>query len=149
MIHILQVRLWLLALGWILAQDSLAAAEPESILPSPIPRARWSEDWSILGADDHRYESLSLPFKRIPTNKDGTGYLSFGGEFRLNYEMYDPSDRDLTDIGKQDVIMNRLVAHGDWHPGKRWRVFGQFGYTAATDRDGGAKAGDQSDLDIW
>jgi len=149
-------KYWLLALCSVLAPESVAQSptsattpQPETILPSPIPRARWSEDWSILGADDQRYESLALPFKRIPLSENRVSYLSLGGEFRINYEMYDPANRGLTDIGREDAVMGRLVGHADWHPSERWRVFGQLGYTKATDRDGGAKAGDNSGINIW
>jgi hypothetical protein len=147
-------RWWLWASAYLIFPAALAESAPDptaadSILPSPIPRARWSEDWAILGSEEHLYEQLALPFKRVPLSEDGSSYMSFGGEFRLNYESYDPADRGLTDTGHSDATMGRLVAHVDWHPDRRWRAFGQLGYTDASDREGGAKPGDRSDINLW
>jgi hypothetical protein len=45
--------------------------------------------------------------------------------------------------------MLRLAAHSDWHLGSRWRLFGQLGAAVAGDREGGNKAVDESNLNIW
>jgi hypothetical protein len=124
-------------------------ADSEIALPAPVGRARWGEDWSVLRYVPLSYEDPSLAFKYIPLNESGTNYLSLGGEFRFTYENYDPVDRGLSDIGEQDVALIRLAAHADWHPNQKWRVFGQLGYAAAGDREGGNKVGDESDLNIW
>ena len=121
----------------------------ETVLPAPIPRGRWKEDWSILPVPDLTLDDPLLFFKRVPLNESGTNYMSFGGEYRLAYEIYDPVDRGLSDIGKQDVVLNRFAAHADWHPNERWRVFGQLGFATSGDREGGDKVGDESDLNIW
>ena len=84
-------------------------------LPSPMPRARWSEEWLILRDTTPSHEDPSLAFKYIPLNKSGTNYLSLGGEFRFAYEDYDPVDRGLSDIGNQNVPLLRMAAHADWH----------------------------------
>jgi hypothetical protein len=131
------------------------AAEAESalVLPSPIPRARWSEDWSFLrGTDGYAevfYEDPSLHYKYVPLNESGSNYINFGGELRFTYEQYDPADRGLSDIGRQDVAMVRAAGHFDWHLNQDWRIFGQLGYATAGDREGGSKVGDKSDLNIW
>ncbi len=99
---------------------------------------------------ERQYEKISaLPFKYVSLNESGSNYVSFGGEFRMTYESYDPRDRGLTDVGRSDVLMNRLAAHADWHPNERWRIFGQLGHAASGDREGGAKPGDESDLNVW
>ena len=120
-----------------------------TVLPAPVGRARWGEDWSVLRDSPLPHEDPSLAIKFIPLNKSGTNYLSLGGEFRFTYEKYDPVDRGLSSIGEQDVALIRLAAHADWHPNQNWRVFGQFGYAAASDREGGNKVGDESNLNIW
>jgi hypothetical protein len=134
-----------------LSQAEAAAMDTDSdmVLPSPIPRSRWGEDWSILRGDKVYYEDPSLSFKFVPLNKSGSNYISFGGEYRFADEKYDPADRGLSDIGNQDAALHRVAAHADWHPDERWRVFGQLGYAAASNRDGGNKVGDESDPNIW
>jgi len=120
-----------------------------AVLPAPVGRARWGEDWSVLHNIPLSHEDPSLAIKFIPLNKSGTNYLSLGGEFRFVYEKYDPVDRGLSNTGEQDVALIRLAAHADWHPNQNWRVFGQLGYAVAGDREGGNKVGDESDLNIW
>ena len=129
--------------------EPVSNSDTDIALPEPIGRARWGENWSILRNVPSYYEDPSLAFKYIPLNKSGTNYLSFGGEFRFTYEKYDPVDRGLSSIGKQDVALARLATHADWHPNEFWRVFGQLGYAAASDREGGNKVGDESDVNIW
>jgi len=120
-----------------------------TVLPAPVGRARWGEDWSVLQNIPLSHEDPSLAIKFIPLNESGTNYLSLGGEFRFAYEKYDPVDRGLSNTGEQDAALIRLAAHADWHPNKNWRVFGQLGYADAGDREGGNKVGDESDLNIW
>jgi hypothetical protein len=139
----------LLSLFMVCQVEAAPITDSAAVLPAPIPRARWSEEWLILRDTTPTYEDPSLPFKYIPLNESGTNYLSLGGEFRFAYERYDPADRGLSDIGEQDVPLIRLAAHADWHPNQRWRVFGQLGYAAAGDREGGNNVGDESKLNIW
>jgi alginate export protein len=120
------------------------------------PRARWSEDWSTLWdtarLEDTPYPAVGKfwrPIKFIPLNEAGDIYLSLGGEFRLAYERYKDKDMGISDIGAQDALQLRLAAHADLHLGKKWRIFGQLGHGSVTDREGGEKAMDQTDIDIW
>jgi len=129
--------------------EPVTDTDSDIVLPAPVGRARWGEDWSVIRYLPLPDEDPSLIFKYIPLNESGTNYLSFGGEFRFTYENYDPVDLGLSNIGDQDVALIRLAAHADWHPNKKWRVFGQLGYAAAGDREGGNKVGDESDLNIW
>ena len=54
--------------------------ESKLSLPITVPRARWSEDWSILSDSEFINEGTPLLFKNITLNSRGDNYLSFGGE---------------------------------------------------------------------
>jgi hypothetical protein len=125
-------------------------------LPGPIPRARWSEDWSTYGDTAPLLDTGVPPsdyflrsIKFIPLDESGEMYLSLGGEFRLAYEVYDDKDMGISDIGRQDALQLRLAMHADLHLSKHWRIFGQLGYGAVDSREGGEKTADETDIDIW
>jgi hypothetical protein len=135
---------------------SAIAAVADSVVPKPVQRARWSEDWSVqhdLAPLRHEQGQVAKdswqPFKYIPLNERGDSYLSFGGEYRLAYELYDEVDIGISAIGRQDALQHRLALHGDWHLNSRWRLFGQLGYASVNDREGGPKTIDETDLDAW
>ena len=97
-------------------------ANPDIQRPKPIPRARWSEDWSTFGnVNPLLYPEVTStnnfwdPIKYIPLNESGETYLSFGGEARLAYEVYDDKDMGISDIGDQNTLQLRLASHVDWH----------------------------------
>ena len=125
--------------------------------PGPAPRARWSEDWSVLGVlvplvdtEQPPSDEFWRPLKYIPLNESGESYLSIGGEARLAYEIYDEKDFSISDIGYQDALQLRLALHADLHLNKRWRIFSQLGYGQVLDsREGGEKTADQSDINFW
>ena len=75
-------------LGLFVVCLSEVSAMDETVLPAPIPRGRWKEDWSILPVPDLTLDDPSLYFKRVPLNESGTNYMSFGGEYRLAYEIH-------------------------------------------------------------
>lgn len=138
--------------------ESAATEEnsPRSITPKPIPRARWSEDWSTFGdaspllfGEDLPYDYFWAPIKSIPLSKNKDSYISFGGEARLAYEFYDEKDMGVSNIGYQDALQLRLALHGDLHLSERCRMFGQLGYGTVDNREGGEKGGDKSDLNAW
>lgn len=160
------VLLCSLFLSLSISNYSWAQTDPESVgkaensstenRPPPIPRARWSEDWSTFGdatpllyPEITPYDYFWAPVKFIPLNKSKDSYLSFGGELRLAYELYDEKDMGISDIGYQDALQLRLALHGDWHLSKRWRIFGQIGYGTVDNREGGEKTADEADVNIW
>jgi hypothetical protein len=131
--------------------------KPAPKQPGPIPRARWSEDWStigdpapLVGPGRPPSDEFWRPFKYIPLNESGESYLSLGGEFRLAYEVYDDRDMGISDIGYQDALQLRLALHTDLHINRRWRIFSQLGYGNVLDsREGGEKTADESDINFW
>ncbi|MGF1758747.1 alginate export family protein [Photobacterium sagamiensis] len=131
------------------SSDSIENTSRNVQFPSHIPRARWSEDWSRLRTEEPDYSDEWLPFKHIELADDSDNFISFGGEYRFTYERYDPEGRGMSDIGEQDVFLHRFAVHADWHPADKLRLFLQLGAAAASDREGGNKAGDKSHLNIW
>ena len=121
----------------------------ETNFPSHIPRARWSEDWSRLRTEESINSNEWLPFKYVPLAETANNYISFGGEYRFTYERYDSANRGLSDTGTQDVLLHRFAGHADWHPTDNIRLFSQLGFAEASGREGGSKAGDKSDLNVW
>lgn len=128
----------------------------QQAIPRPIPRARWSEDWSSFGnATPLTYPEISptsyfwSPLKNIPIGHNRESYLNLGGELRLAYEIYDEKDMSLADIGYQDALQLRAAIHGDLHLTRKWRLFGQFGYGVVDNREGGEKTADEADINAW
>lgn len=133
-----------------------AASNQDGNRPKPIPRARWSEDWSTFGnVTPLLYPEVTStnnfwdPIKYIPLNESGESYLSFGGEARLAYEVYDDKDMGISDVGDQNTLQLRLASHMDWRLDRHWRIFGQLGYGRVDNREGGKKSADETDVDIW
>ncbi len=137
----------------LIPRTSQAEPESESLLQQPLPsfsmRNRWSEDWSVVNDSYRVIDNSRLPYKHISLNDTGTSYLSLGGEYRLAYESYDKANRGMSDIGFQNVLQNRLAFHADYHLNHQWRLFGQLGYATVYDREGGATAVDESDINVW
>jgi hypothetical protein len=148
------------ALGILIALCAAAGAstndDPTAKQPRPTPRARWSEDWSVLRNPTPMGEAppptahhLLQPIKYIPFNESGDVYLSLGGEYRLAYELYDEASMGLSDIGTQDALQHRVALHADLHVKRYWRVFTQLGYANVNSRDGGPKTIDETNPDLW
>ena len=106
-----------------IAENNPTPEPPEAVpkpvarsIPKPVPRARWSEDWSTLrditpledAAPPTGYRFLQ-PIKFIPLNESGDAYLSLGGEYRLAYELYDQVDTGISNIRTQDTLQNRVA----------------------------------------
>jgi len=133
--------LFYLAIATLLPLWTVAAADgtPDLKEPKPILRARWSADWSVLRDEAPLTSDDSWrPYKFIPLNKSGDTYLSFGGEYRFAYEVYDQADMGTSDIGRQDAVQHRGAVHADLHLNQKLRFFFQLGYAI-----------DETDVDIW
>ena len=167
--HLIIFLLLFVPIGWIVSNCSWAQSDTTSEdlsqtaasnldvkRPKPIPRARWSEDWSTFGdmapllyPEVTSTNNFWDPIKYIPLNESGESYLSFGGEFRLAYEVYDDKDMGISNVGDQKTMQLRLASHMSWHLNRNWRIFGNLGYARVDDREGGKKSADETDIDIW
>jgi hypothetical protein len=151
------VRGVLLAISLLLvAAGSAIAADGPSDLPEPTPRARWSEDWSVLrdaaplsGESPGGVHRFVQPIKYIPLSQSGDFYLSLGGAYRIAYELYEEADMGISNVGFQDVLQHRLSAFVDLHLTQYFRVFAYLGYAASSHREGGAKAVDETNPNFW
>jgi len=146
--RILYTALAILLLTW--TSSAADDSTPDQKQPRPIPRARWSEDWSVLrDTAPLTSDDFWRPVKYIPLGKRGDSYLSLGGEYRLAYELYERADMGISAIGRQDALQHRLALHADWQLNRQFRFYGQLGYAAVGDREGGKKAIDETEVDIW
>jgi hypothetical protein len=134
----------------------MAEGSPAPEQPKPVPRARWSEDWSLVrdltplrDTPPPAPYAFLRPIKYIPLNESGDAYLSLGGGYRLAYELYDQVDSGISNIRTQDALQHRVAVHADLHLSPRWRVFTQLGYASVHDRDGGASPVDETNVDLW
>jgi hypothetical protein len=69
--------------------------------------------------------------------------------YRLAYEQYDQANMGITHTGRQDSVQHRAALHADLHLNHQFRFFGQLGYASVGDREGGKKAIDETEIDIW
>jgi hypothetical protein len=93
------------------AQEAPAEEGITDQVPFHLPRTRWSEDWLILKDPSRNYDSFWRPIKFIRVNTTGSSFLSIGGEAPSTYELYQPAERGLTDIGTEDVGLLRVAIH--------------------------------------
>ncbi len=80
----------------------------------PIPRARWSEDWSgFMENAPLTSQKGWRPDKYMALGTKGDSYLSIGGEYRLAYESM------MTPIW----VFQTLVCRMPYNTGSRCMVF--------------------------
>jgi hypothetical protein len=126
----------------------LASAVQADDLPRPnFSKLRQDEDWSPLRDPAQRRSTLDA-LKFIPLNRDGSVYLSLGGELRERYEYThnpawgdDPQDR-------RGVFLQRYILHGDLHLGQHVRLFAQLLSGLESGRAGPAGPPDENRLDL-
>jgi len=106
---------------------------------------RYNEDYSALR--DAQSADLLDEIKYIALDTDGA-FLSFGGEIRERYEIYDHS---LWGQGPQDdngYLLQRYMLHGDLHFSEFIRVFVQLKSGLEDGRNGGPRPTDEDRLDF-
>src|SRR5262245_26895835 len=123
------MRRLLVSFAWLalLGTGSAAAYErPE------IKLIRWEEDWRPL-CDPARQTEFLDPLKCIALAPGTT--LTLGGEWRERYENAQNPVFGFEGVGKQDVLLTRLLLLGDLRFQDSARVFVQLGSWPATDRE--------------
>ncbi|HEX2524789.1 MAG TPA: hypothetical protein VHL31_00595 [Geminicoccus sp.] len=78
---------------------------------------RFDEDWSSL-RDPSLRTGFFDPIKWIPISRDGSSYLTLGGELRERYEAVDNPEFGLGRVGENDYLLHRLYLFGDVHLGR-------------------------------
>ena len=93
--------------------------------PAPFQIARYDEDYAP-GDLKGRFDSPPEPYKYLPLSEDGATYVSFGGEYRERYDVFDAA---AFGIGRQSdsYDLQRVLLHADLHFNRRVRIFAQLG----------------------
>lgn len=107
---------------------------------------RWQEDWRAL-CDPARQTEFLDPLKCIPLGPPGTT-LTFGGELRERFETVWNPTFGFDGVGKEDVLLTRMLLHADLRFQDSARVFLQLGSHLATDREFGNGPTDRNRLDL-
>lgn len=106
---------------------------------------RYAEDWRPLCDATARERTLDA-LKCLRLSPSTT--LSLGGEARWRAEWADNPGFGFDGLGDDDVLMQRLLLHGDLRMGDSARVFVQAGDWQATGRAFGAPPTDENRLDL-
>jgi hypothetical protein len=110
-------------------------------------KLRYDEDWTYL-RDPAKHTDVWDPIKYIPLDATGDSYLSFGGEARLRYELYDNYRWDQDAPDQDGYLLQRYLLSGDLHLGEHFRAFGQLQSSLENWREGGPRGTDEDELDV-
>jgi Alginate export len=124
-----------------------AAAETGAAYQPPSYRLeRSTEDYSYL-RDPARRTDIWDPIKYLQLNRDGSSYLSLGGEVRERFEYFNRPGwgKDPQDHG---YLLQRYFLHGDLHLGEHVRLFTQLQSSLEDGRKGGPRPADEDELDL-
>lgn len=112
----------------------------------PVLNLRYNEDYSVLKNDTSKnwYKAT----KYILLKNSNSSYISIGGEYRYQLQYF--KNEDWGDASKKEytAIYNRLLLHGDFHIGKRFRFFGQLVSTTVAGKETSIRSIDGNRLDI-
>jgi Alginate export len=112
---------------------------------NPFPA---EQDWSFL-SHPAPHPDFFDPAKYIRMGDDPQRYISFGLEYRTEYEYY---DNWMFGAGPQDhngYVLSRVMPHFDLHAGPDFRLFSEFQFDYVAGRVGGPRPGvDQAPGDV-
>lgn len=126
------------------AADSIPAA----VTPPAFTALTYDEDYSYL-KDPAARTNLFDSLKYIPLDKQGDSYLTFGGQVRDRYEYF---DNNLFGSGPQSpdgYNLIRVLLDADLHLSPYFRVFVQGISATEQGRDGGPRASDVNQEDLY
>jgi Alginate export len=121
---------------------------PTAMSPPAHTALRYDEDYSYL-KDPAARTNLFDPVKYIPLNERGDAYLTFGGQLRDRYEYF---QNYLFGKGVQDqngYNLVRAMLDADLHLGPYVRVFTEGISATEQGRDGGPRASDVNEIDLY
>lgn len=122
-------------------------AEPEtSATPIAYKQLRYDEDWSSLKNKAKRRDYADR-LKYIPLGTEDW-YLTIGGEARPFYEFYRNENWGGSPQDDNGWVLQRYMLHGDFHLGKRARIFAQIKSGLINNRTGGVRGADLDKLDL-
>ncbi len=130
------------ALIILLAATTLLAGEAPSYKPS-----RQDEDWSALRDKTLRTDSWDT-IKFIPLNRDGSAWITLGGELRERFEYYDEANWGKGVQDSNGYLLERYMLSADTHVSEEFRVFTELQSGLEEGRDGGPRGSDRDAFDI-
>src|SRR5258706_8550379 len=98
--------------------------------------SRQDEDWSVLRDPALRTDVFDT-VKFIPLNRDGSSWLTLGGEVRERYEYFNKCNWGKGPRDDNGYLLHRYMIHADAHIGENFRVFTQFKSGLEDGRNGG------------
>lgn len=107
---------------------------------------RYDDDFSFLSQDTT--DDLYHKFKFLPLKKEGSGFISFGGEFRSQYFKYVNPDWGDSPVDKDGFILSRYLLHTDLHLNKNIRAFIQLQSSLSDGQVEESSPVDQNPLDL-
>lgn len=117
---------------------------PQSV--SSFKSLRYDEDYTFLRNDTGK--SWYSKMKYAPISKNGSNYISIGGETRYQYFYIKNEDWGEAVKDKDGYIFTRYLAHADFHIGKSFRTFVQLQSSLANGKASGTSAVDENPLDL-
>src|SRR6266446_2769367 len=128
----------------LLAKNSRADDAP----PHPqFKLSRQDEDWSVLRDPALRTDAFDT-VKFIPLSRDGSSWLTLGGEVRERYEYFDNFNWGKGPQDDNGYLLQRYMIHADAHIGENFRVFTQFKSGLEDGRNGGPRQTDRDEFDM-
>ncbi len=100
-------------------------------------------NWSFL-RDPNQRTDLFDPLKYIPIG-NGDSFLSFGLEYRIEYERYTAYNFDMGPQDQAGYLMQRLLPHMDLHFTNHVRIYTEFQFDYIDFRNGGPRPGIDED----
>src|ERR1041385_7273348 len=134
----------MLATSLPLVNDTQAGDPP---LHPDFRLSRQDEDWTAL-RDPELRSNLFDPVKFMPLNRDGSAWLTLGGEARERYEYFENANWGKGAQDGEGYFLHRVMLHADAHLGENFRFFTQFKSGLESDRNGGPRPTDRDDFDV-
>src|ERR1041385_9226069 len=122
----------MLATSLPLVNDTQAGDPP---LHPDFRLSRQDEDWTAL-RDPELRSNLFDRVKFIPLNRDGSSWLTLGGEARERYEYFENANWGKGPQDGEGYFLHRVMLHADAHVGENFRFFTQFKSGLESDRNG-------------
>ncbi|WP_044551656.1 alginate export family protein [Azospirillum lipoferum] len=139
--------LLLLSSSLLLCGKAAFAADPAAAPkgPAPIQFIRYEDDLSWY-ADPKNRELFIDKLKYIPISD--SGYISFGGDLRTQYENYTPPNFGMRNLGRNEWLATRALFHVDIKSGFGPRAYIEFGREEIAGKKGPFTPNDESNLDL-
>ncbi len=113
---------------------------------SGFKQLRYEEDYSILQQDSSKNWYTATKFKAL--SKNGSTYLSMGGDIRYQYQRFTNENWGESAKDKDGFILTRYLAHADFHAGKHFRTFVQLQSSFANGKATPPSPVDENQLDL-